>query len=296
MKNNMFFSKYTFDNFVVGESNEFAYDMVLAVAEGTINPCYSPLYIYSKSGLGKTHLLHAVRQRVEEKYPDREVLYVVGNKLLDDLIYYIKQGNGKEFQKKYTSPDILLIDDVQLLSGKPTVQEEVLHIYNTLREQGKLIIITSDKPVTELYEVTDTLKTRFISGLQIEIKPPNKALRTEVLKIIATRLNVLLPDDVINYIAENVDSNIRQLEGAVKIAMAYKNRYDKDIDIESAKDIFNVFEANNVSAPHKIRYAEAVAVLTRTIETEACCSEMRKELESAVRWLENFDEEHDDEP
>jgi len=179
MKNNMIFNEYTFDNFVVGESNKFACDMVLAVAEETINPHYNPLYIYSKSGLGKTHLLHAVRQRVEEKYPDRKVIYVRSDDFAEEFALSKKEDKRDEFRNKYSSLDVLLIDDVQNLAGKPAVQHELLSIYNTLREKGAQIIIASDKSLTELHGVTDTLRTRFI-GLPIEIHPPDTdALRGE---------------------------------------------------------------------------------------------------------------------
>jgi len=167
--------EFKFENFIVSESNKFAHDAALAVAEGRSNPNYSPLFIYSESGLGKTHLLYAVRHLVELKYPDRKVIYVKCDDFMDELVLSIKNEKRDEFREKYSSPDILLMDDTQNLAGKITTQQEFLYIYNILRERGTQIIVTSDKPVNEMFQVVDTVRTRLISGLHLEIQPPDRA-------------------------------------------------------------------------------------------------------------------------
>ena len=240
-------NEYTFDNFIVGESNKFAHDVAFAVAEGRNNQFYNPLFIYGESGLGKTHLLHVIRHLATQKYPNRNALYVTGNDFVDDLMSCILQDKGKEFREKYSSPDILLMDDIQYLVGKPTIQQELLYIYNTLRERDKQIIITSDKPVSEMYHVVDALRTRFISGIQVQMNPPDKALRIAIINHIAKSFHVVLPYETVNCFADNLDSNIRQLEGAVKMTIAYKSLNDKDIDIEFAKIVVSMSKNENCS-------------------------------------------------
>ena len=228
----MSFDEHTFDNFIVGESNKFTYDAVLAVAEGRNKPHYNPFYIYGESGLGKTHLLRAVRHLVEEKYPDRKVIYIRCDDFIDELVLSIRDEKRNEFRDKYSTCDILLVDDTQNLAGKSATQQELIYIYNTLREKGTQIIVTSDKPVVEMNQVVDTLRTRLISGLNIQIQLPEKALRVAIIKQVAKNFEVVLPDDIVNCIAENVDSNIRHLEGITKTTIAYRSSMDKEINIE----------------------------------------------------------------
>jgi chromosomal replication initiator protein len=165
--------KYTFDSFIVGETNKFAYDAALAVAEGSNNSRYNPLFIFGESGLGKTHLLHAVRHLVKRKYPDSKVVYVKCDDFVEELALSIKNKKKNEFREKYSAIDILLMDDTQNLAEKPAIQHELLYIYNTLREQNKQMIFTSNKSVSEMFHVVDTLRTRLISGLPVEIQPPD---------------------------------------------------------------------------------------------------------------------------
>ena len=180
--------EFTFENFIVGESNKFAYDLALAVAEGRNKLHYNPLYIYGESGLGKTHLLHAVRNHIKTKYPERNVAYINGFEFIEELVLYIKQDKINEFREKYTSPDILLVDDTQFLEGWSATQQEFLYIYNALLEHGKQIIFTADKPVEELYKVADTVRTRLISGISAQILPYDKILHKSINKMYGEKL------------------------------------------------------------------------------------------------------------
>ena len=203
--------EFTFENFIVGEPNKFAYDLTLAVAEGRNNPVYNPLFIYGESGLGKTHLLKAIRHLVKVKFPDCKVVYLKCDDFIDELVLSIKNEKRDELREKYSTTDILLIDDTQILAGKLTTQQELLSIYNTLRERGTQIIVTSDKPVEEMVQVVDTLRTRLISGLNIQIKQPNKALRMAITKQTAKALNAEFSEEVLNCFADNYEINICQL-------------------------------------------------------------------------------------
>ena len=227
--------EYTFEHFVVGSSNKFAHAAALAVANGGNIQGYNPLFIYGESGLGKTHLLYAIRQAVESKYPHYNVVYVKGEDFTNDLISAVKQGKNVEFREKYRAADFFLMDDIQFIAGKDSTQEEYFNTYNALFELGKQIVITSDRPPGELYKLQDRLRTRFEQGLLADIQPPDEVLRIAIIRNKAEQLGVILPDDVTFYIAENLDSNVRQLEGAVKMIIAYRDIMNDDITVETVK-------------------------------------------------------------
>jgi len=233
---------YTFKNFVVGSTNKFAHAAALAVGEGKQKQNFNPLFIYGESGLGKTHLLHAIRHSIASIFPHYNIVYVNGEDFLNELILAIRQGKNVEFREKYRGADIFLMDDIQFIAGKIETQNEFFHTYNTLYELGKQIVFTSDRHPSEIYLLEDRLKSRFESGLMTDISPPDDALRVAIIKNKAEQLGVVLPDDVTNYIADNVTSNVRQLEGAVKMIIAYRDIMDDDITIESVtkrlKDMF----------------------------------------------------------
>ena len=234
--------EYTFENFVVGNSNKFAHAAALAVAEGRQKQNYNPLFIYGESGLGKTHLLHAIRHSIEKKFPLFHIVYVKGDEFLNELIVAIQQGKNIEFREKYRGADLFLMDDIQFIAGKIGTQDEFFHTFNTLYELGKQIVFTSDRPPSEIYSLADRLKTRFESGLLADIQPPDDALRVAIIKNKSQQLGVILPEDVTNYIAENLNSNVRQLEGAVKMIIAYRDIMNDDITVASVtsrlKDMF----------------------------------------------------------
>ena len=225
--------EYTFERFVVGSSNKFAHAAALAVAEGT--PNYNPLFIYGEAGLGKTHLLYAIRHYVEKKFPHFNIVYVKGDDFTNEFITAVQRGKNVEFREKYRGADLFLIDDIQFIAGKKQTQEEFFHTFNTLYELGKQIVFTSDRHPSEITLLVDRLQSRFESGLIADIQPPDDALRIAIIRNKAEQLGVIMPEDVTEYIADNLNSNIRQLEGAVQMIIAYRDIMDDDITVESVK-------------------------------------------------------------
>jgi len=238
----MYIDEYTFENFVVGNSNKFAHAAALAVGEGLPKQGYNPLFIYGESGLGKTHLLHAIRHSISKKFPHYRIACVKGDEFLNELILAIQQGRMIEFREKYRGADFFLMDDIQFIAGKIETQNEFFNTFNTLYELGKQIVFTSDRPPSEMHRLEDRLRTRLESSLQADIQPPDDALRVAIIRNKAEQLGVTFPDDVTNYIAENLISNVRQLEGAVKMIIAYRDIMDDDITVASVtkrlKDMF----------------------------------------------------------
>ena len=258
-------SKYTFENFIVGNSNKFAHAAALAVAE---NPgkMYNPLFIYGNSGLGKTHLMHAIGNYIS-KNSDKKVLYVTSEQFVSDFIGINKKDeNGTNFtyvdffKQKYRNIDVLIIDDIQYLGGATETQKEFFHTFNTLYGDNKQIIISSDRSPDDLKILEDRLRTRFCWGLPVDIYPPDFELRVAILKkrIVGESINKEIPDQVIEYMASNLGSDIRQLEGAVTRLVAYSTIMGSEIDlnlaIEALKDYINkgVSEKNNVNKIQKV--------------------------------------------
>ncbi len=207
--------EYTFENFIVGSSNKFAHAACLAVADRPAQ-AYNPLFIYGPSGLGKTHLLYAITNELKKKIGNVRVIYIKGEDFTNQMIDSLSRQAMNEFRDKYRSCDVLLIDDIQFIAGKNSTQEEFFHTFNALHEAGKQIIMTSDRPPREIKTLEDRLKTRFEWGLIADIQPPDLELRTAIIKKKADQVNVSIPDDVLTFLAENLRSNIRQIEGAIK--------------------------------------------------------------------------------
>lgn len=243
---------YTFENFVVGPSNTFAHAAAKAVAEEQTK-AYNPLFIYGESGLGKTHLLYAIRHEIRRKHPDYNIVFVRGNDFMNELITAIQMGKNIDFREKYRSADLFLMDDIQIIAGKNSTQEEFFHTFNTLYEAQKQIVFTSDRPPSEMYTLADRLRTRFESGLLADIQPPDYETRTAIIKNKSIQLGMVLPDDVVDYIAENMTSNVRQLEGAVKKIRAYRDLSsvnDSNITVTSvAKVIKDMFKEKTAYIP-----------------------------------------------
>lgn len=206
--------KYTFDNFIVGSSNEFASAAAKTVSEvpGTI---YNPLFIYGKSGLGKTHLMQAIGNKTKELHPEMNVLYVTGEKFTTDFIRSVRENTTHEFTEKYRTPDVLLVDDVQFIENKEATQEEFFHTFNELFNNNKQIVLTSDRKPSDLTTLTDRLRTRFSQGLIIDISVPNFETRVAILQNKAIDYGVTIDDEILSFIAENARSNIRELEGVL---------------------------------------------------------------------------------
>ncbi len=209
---------YTFENFVVGGSNQFAHAAALSVAEN-VGMKINPLFIYGPSGLGKTHLMYAIANRALKRDPSMKVIYVKGEEFLNQLVESIRVGKSAatiEFRTKYRSCDMLLIDDIQFIAGKEATQEEFFHTFDALYEDHKQIIITSDRPPKELTTLEERIRSRFEAGLIADIQPPDYELRLAILKNKADQNNLDVPIDVIDFLAENLQSNIRQIEGVIK--------------------------------------------------------------------------------
>ena len=212
--------KYTFDTFVVGKSNNFAHAASLAVAESP-GKAYNPLFIYGGVGLGKTHLMHAIGHAVKAQNPMARIVYVTSEMFTNDLIEALRAGKNVEFRQRYRNVDLLMIDDVQFIANKQSVQEEFFNTFNTLHNAGKQIVISSDRPPKEIKPLEERLSSRFEWGLVADIQPPDVETRIAILRNRAQKENVLVSDEIISFIAEHICNNIRQLEGSLTRVIAY---------------------------------------------------------------------------
>ncbi|MCE5203967.1 MAG: chromosomal replication initiator protein DnaA [Actinomycetia bacterium] len=237
--------KYTFESFVMGSSNEFAYHAALAVAE-TPGSAYNPLYIYGGVGLGKTHLLQAIGHYVRSSFPHMKVKYVSSEQFTNDFINSIgdKDKNRRidGFRRMYRTIDVLLVDDIQFLAGKEGTQEEFFHTFNTLQQAGKQIVLSSDKPPKDIGSIEDRLRSRFEMGLITDIQPPELETRIAILRRKVESEGLVVPDEVLSYVAERISSNIRELEGALIRIVAFssltRHAIDLDLTRNVLKDIF----------------------------------------------------------
>ena len=225
-------AEFTFDTFVVGPSNKLAYAASQAVAEHPAQN-YNPLLIYGDSGLGKTHLLYAIANVIRRNDQNAKIVYIKGDDFINEFIELIRAGRGSEFRAKYREADLLLVDDVQFVAGKEQVQNEFFHTFNNLYESGKQIVLTSDRPPSEMTLLDDRLRTRFEWGLLADVTPPDLETRLAIVKNKAAALGMDLPDKIASYIAENVTSNVRQLEGTVNKILAYKDLLGCEADEET---------------------------------------------------------------
>ena len=233
--------KYTFETFVVGNNNRFAHAAALAVGNEP-GKSYNPLFLYGGVGLGKTHLMHAIGNRILENNSRSNVLYVTSEKFTNQLINAIKDNKTEIFRNKYRNIDVLLIDDIQFIAGKDRVQEEFFHTFNTLREDGKQIIISSDKPPRDIEFLEDRLKSRFEWGLLADISCPDYETRLAILRKKAQDENIVIDDSILSDIATKIDSNIRELEGVFNKIVARASLTHSPITIELAENIINEFK------------------------------------------------------
>ena len=228
--------KYTFDTFVIGSGNRFAHAASLAVAEAPAK-AYNPLFIYGGVGLGKTHLMHAIGHYVREHNPDSKVVYLSSEKFTNEFINSIRDNEAVEFRDKYRNVDVLLIDDIQFIAGKEQTQEEFFHTFNTLHESSKQIVISSDRPPKEIPTLEDRLRSRFEWGLITDITPPDLETRIAILRKKAKADGLVdVSNDVMLYIANQIDTNIRELEGALIRVVAYSSLVNEDISPQLAEE------------------------------------------------------------
>lgn len=242
--------KYTFDTFVIGNSNRFAHAACVAVAESPAK-AYNPLFLYGGVGLGKTHLMHAIGHHIISEKKDPKVAYVSSEKFTNELINSIKNDRNEEFRNKYRNVDILLIDDIQFIAGKEGTQEEFFHTFNALHEANKQIIISSDRPPKEIPTLEDRLRSRFEMGLITDIQAPDFETRIAILRKKAQMESIDVPNEVTTYIAKNIKSNIRELEGALTRVVAYSSLTNRsisfDLATEALKDIITSSKTEEIT-------------------------------------------------
>ncbi|EIT86128.1 chromosomal replication initiation protein [Fictibacillus macauensis ZFHKF-1] len=245
--------KYTFDRFVIGSGNRFAHAASLAVAEAPAK-AYNPLFIYGGVGLGKTHLMHAIGHYVIDHKPNAKVVYLSSEKFTNEFINSIRDNKTVEFRNKFRSVDVLLIDDIQFLAGKEQTQEEFFHTFNALHEESKQIVISSDRPPKEIPTLEDRLRSRFEWGLITDITPPDLETRIAILRKKAKAEGLDIPNEVMLYIANQIDTNIRELEGALIRVVAYSSLINQDMNAdlaaEALKDIIPSSKPRTITIHH----------------------------------------------
>lgn len=239
-------SKYTFDNFIVGNSNRFAQAAALAVAESPA-AAYNPLFIYGGVGLGKTHLMHAIKNYIVANNKNAKIAFVSSETFTNELINSIRDKKNDEFKAKYRSMDVLLVDDVQFIAGKPQTEEEFFHTFNALKDANKQIVLTSDRPPHEIKTLEERLRSRFEWGLICDIAPPDYETRIAILKKKAIDENVAIDDSILSFIAEKVTSNIRELEGIFNRVVAFRGLVQEDITLETVMKVLKDYSNDGKS-------------------------------------------------
>ena len=244
-----FNSQFTFDTFVVGSSNQHAFSAAEAVAEERTT-VYNPLFLYGQSGLGKTHLLYAIANRIQQKHPEYNIVYIKGDQFTNEFIEAVRSGKNFEFRDKYRNADLFLIDDIQFIAGKDATQEEFFHTFNTLYENKRQIVLTSDRVPSDMLRLEDRLRTRFEWGLIVDIQPPDYETRYAIIKNKAISYGLTLPDDVCDYLAENITNNVRQIEGTVKKIKAYHDLGGWKINVENvSRAIKDMYKGKEQAVP-----------------------------------------------
>ena len=241
--------EFTFETFVVGPSNKLAYAAARSVAEKPASN-YNPLFIYGDSGLGKTHLLYAIAHVTRKNNRHSRIAYVKGDDFTNELIQSIRENKNQEFRDKYRQADLLLVDDIQFIAGKRQTQEEFFHTFNNLYESGKQIVLTSDRPPSEMTQLEDRLKTRFEWGLLVDVTPPDFETRLAIVKNKAAMLGIELPESVADFVAQNVTANVRQLEGTINKILAYRDLLGDKADEEAvSRAIKDMLKKSNEYVP-----------------------------------------------
>lgn len=276
------YNNYTFDRFVVGSTNKLAYVASQKVAEEP-GGAYNPLFIYGPSGLGKTHLLHAIANRVRSLHPDYRIMYIKSADFVNELITDLRHGiDMQEFRDKYRKVDLFLMDDVQFIAGKDSSEEELFHTFNSLYEQGKQIAFTSDRPPHEMLRLEQRLRTRFEQGLPISIQPPDYETRMAILKNKSLERGITLPDPVLSYLAENITANVRQIEGVVNRIMAFQELEGAEVDTETIiRAVRDILQAREDFLPSADTIIQEVARFYELDSAQLRGKGQNKELASA---------------
>lgn len=276
--------EFTFDTFIVGSSNKFAHAASNAVAT---NPgkSYNPLFIYGNSGLGKTHLLYAIKNEILKESPEKIIVYVKGDDFTNELIEAIRLNTTSQFRQKYRKSDVLLVDDIQFIGGKESTQEEFFHTFNTLYEANRQIVLTSDRPPRDIKTLEERLRSRFEWGLIADIQPPDFETRIAIIKRKAELLDLNLPDDVIEYIATRLKTNIRQLEGVVKKLKAKNQLYGEKITINVAQKTISDILNNDQPPPLTVEKIIEEVAHTFGITSEDIRSSKRSSTISSARQI-----------
>ena len=230
-----FLPEYTFDNFVVGNSNKAAYTSARTVAQDPAGQGLNPLFLYGDPGLGKTHLLYAITRDLTSRHPDFNIIFVKGEDFMNELIEALANKTPVAFREKYRNADMLIVDDIQFIAGKASVQEEFFHTFDKLYESGKQIVLSSDRPPKDMHQLEERLRSRFESGFITDIQTPDLELRVAILKRKAASMNISVPNDVLMYLGENIKDNVRQIEGALKKMRALSIIQGEEININHAK-------------------------------------------------------------
>lgn len=240
---------FTFDTFVVGESNKLAHAAARAVADGA-SAHYNPLFIYGDSGLGKTHLIYAISHQFKKRLPNAKIIYIKGDDFLNEFISLVRANRGEEFRAKYRDADLLLVDDVQFVAGKEQSQNEFFHTFNTLYESGRQIVLTSDRLPSEMTLLDDRLRTRFEWGLMVDVQAPDYETRVAIVKNKAVQRGFVIDDKSADYISRNVTANVRQIEGVVNMINAHRELNKKNMSDEEIEEIVReAVRKNNEAIP-----------------------------------------------
>jgi chromosomal replication initiator protein len=272
--------KYTFDAFVVGESNQFAHAAAMAVAEAPGKTKFNPFYIYGGVGLGKTHLAQAIGHFVKEEYTDIKVLYVTSEKFTNDFINSITSNTTQDFVNLYRNVDVLLLDDIQFFTGKESTQVQFFHTFNVLYQNGKQIVLTSDRPPREIKGLEERLWSRFQQGLVTDIQPPDLETRIAILNKKSESDGISIPIEVATFIADNITSNIRELEGSLIRLLAYTSLHSKEITVDLAKEILKD-TIRNGTKPVSMEQIQKKVAVSYNLSSEMLCSK-RKTQEIAL--------------